>query len=340
MLHHISAMNAPDAWAKATCLVDAALRDKSPSDSRPGRAVRALDFPVITTYERPCERVIFDPVRDANPLFHCFEALWLLAGRDDAAWLDNFVKDYSARFAESDGRQHGSYGVRWRSHFLFDRESVTVIDQLDECVRLLKENKLDRQAVIQMWDPTIDLGVHGLKDKPCNTSAYLRADRGVLDLTVLCRSNDLVWGAYGANVVHFSMLQEYLAARIGILVGQMTQFSNNWHVYDDALNKINAEAAVKASRTYPGIQSLVDHPESFDEELERFLSAPEDGVPFKNRFLSWTARYMWLVNSSRRAGYWGDSLRFANCIEAPDWCKATVEWVQRRIAARERAGHG
>jgi thymidylate synthase len=55
----------------------------------------------------------------------------------------------------------------------------------------------------------------------------------VLDLTVLCRSNDVVWGAYGANAVHFSVLQEYLAGRIGVDVGVMYQFSNNYHGYVD-----------------------------------------------------------------------------------------------------------
>ena len=32
-----------------------------------------------------------------------------------------------------------------------------------------------------------------------------------LCMTVCNRSNDMLWGAYGANVVHMSMLQEFVA---------------------------------------------------------------------------------------------------------------------------------
>lgn len=55
--------------------------------------------------------------------------------------------------------------------------------------------------------------------------------RRVLDMTVVNRSNDLVWGMLGANVVHFSMLQEYLANRLEVVVGKYHHITNNLHVY-------------------------------------------------------------------------------------------------------------
>lgn len=223
--------------------------------------------PVATVYERPWERVLLDPRRDANPFFHLFESLWLLAGRDDARWLDRFVGDFSSRFAQPDGRLHGSYGRRWRSHFPRNfcnpssaDAATSSLDQLDEVVRLLRNNPADRQAVLTMWDPAADLGVPGLHDRPCNTHVYLRMreepsgvppvegapffnsiaalPRRVLDITVCCRSNDAVWGAYGANAVQFSVLQEYLAGRVGVAVGNYYQISHNFHVYVDALERI------------------------------------------------------------------------------------------------------
>jgi hypothetical protein len=40
-------------------------------------------------------------------------------------------------------------------------------------------------------------------------------------MTVTNRSNDLCWGMLGANYVHFTILQEYLAARLGVVGRQI-----------------------------------------------------------------------------------------------------------------------
>ena len=91
----IHARNVNDAWPQAIHLVaDAGVMQ----ETRAGSAM-VVPHPVATVYAKPAERVLFDPVRDANPIFHHFEALWMLAGRDDADWLDRFVSDFSARFA-------------------------------------------------------------------------------------------------------------------------------------------------------------------------------------------------------------------------------------------------
>ena len=55
-------------------------------ESRNGPVV-VFPEPVTTVCERPEERVLFHCERDANPFFHLFEALWMLAGRNDLAYL-------------------------------------------------------------------------------------------------------------------------------------------------------------------------------------------------------------------------------------------------------------
>src|SRR5690606_24922772 len=199
----IEARNVNDAWPQA---IDYILSNGTRRQSRNGDVI-SVDVPVATVYQKPMERVLFDPVRDANPLFHLNEALWMLAGSDNAYWLDQFVGDFSKRFSEEGGRMHGAYGKRWRSWF-YSVTKGTSIDQLEEAIRLLDNDPYDRQVVISMWDAEADLGVPGLKDRPCNTHIYLRADRyapsdnGIidgaphyvhhLDMTVCCRSNDAV----------------------------------------------------------------------------------------------------------------------------------------------------
>jgi hypothetical protein len=86
-----------------------------------------------------------------------------------------------------------------------------------------------------MWDSRTDLG-HVGKDVPCNTQIYLRVRNNMLDMTVTNRSNDLIWGAMGANLVHMTFLQELIASAIGIPCGEYTVFTNNLHIYKSVPN--------------------------------------------------------------------------------------------------------
>jgi len=326
----IFARNVNDAWREAIYKMDEI------GESEPSRAgdVLVSPFPVVTIYANPIERVLFDPVRDANPIFHLHEALWMIAGYNDATWLDQFVSDFSARFAEPDGRQHGAYGHRWRNHFL--NEETGSMDQLNEVVHLLRANPKDRQAVIQMWDPTVDLGVIGLKDRPCNTQIYLRIVEGALDMCVMCRSNDIVWGCYGANAVHFSLLQEYLAARIGVPMGQLTQFSWNWHMYENTEHLATVEGATAWQEMYPGTIPLVTDVETIDADIRDYVKNPTYAVEHvSNTFLRDTAFPMFMANELRKVRDWDTAISVASSIRAPDWQKATVEWLRRRRDAKK-----
>jgi len=148
----------------------------------------------------------------------------MLAGRNDVKFLASMVPSIK-QFSDDGDVFHGAYGHRWRKWFNFD--------QLKEIADNLKKNPDCRRQVLSMWSATADLS-SGSKDVPCNTHVYFSRDRdGVLNMTVCNRSNDAVWGALGANVVHFSVLQEFLAHQIGCDVGRYWQVTNNLHLYTD-----------------------------------------------------------------------------------------------------------
>jgi len=618
---------------EALCRGVALLRKVGVKQTSRAGDVWVAPSPVTTIFHDPVKRVLFNAHRDANPFFHLFESLWLLAGRDDATWLDQFVGDFSSRFAESDGVLHGSYGHRWRE--------ALGLDQLFEVVEKLKANPDDRQCVLQMWDARDDWHADGeysahsgcndllgnWKDRPClagdtvvwspegdlpiaalaekfaagvkrwpvysvnemskkleirwatncwrsgrrrtvvltfddgtsiratadhvfyvypkrigrngkvsalaakpcrvdklrpgdrvlatqrfsgkkghevikkclagntafrnmqqthnayyrlvygsipedcelhhvdevkrnnkianlepldpgehsrlhkvgdrnpmrnmtaaqhrargrkqsvslkaawakltpmqrvarskglpitnhrivsigpgpiedvydftvpgfhtaivgtgvvthncNTHAYLRVRDGLLDLTVCCRSNDIIWGAYGANAVQFSMLQEYLAARIGVGVGIYYQISNNYHAYD---NVIDWSLGEKNALTDWGWSyrdfcveplALVTNPETFDRELSCFFKRPESFLPldpvlalrtggrneYENLFFPRVA-----VPLYRAIRTWKDKavedrkkLAIQELDSAPaenDWKLAAQQWMQKRI---------
>lgn len=547
-----------------------------PSGSRAGNVV-ALPHPVMTVYRRPWERVLLNEQRDANPFFHLFEALWMLAGRNDGRWLDTWVRNFSSRFADlDDGVIHGAYGHRWRSRPMWG-------DQLATAARLLRDDPNDRRVVVAMWDPATDLAtvhrdvpclagetvlwspegdlpirevaarfdsgelarwpvyavdevskrvslqwatrvwrsgrrkllritfsdgsvirctpdhilyrrgaraaeavpveagslqsgvrvlatrrwtgpkghetfkrqlgdntsfsnmvpthqeyarlvlgvvppghdVHHLNEDKrdnrwenlevishgehsrrhrliknpmryltpeqhaaravkqaaslretwarrkeemadnhvvvsveedvaedvydftvpeghtalvgtgivvhnCNTHIYPRIVDGRLDLTVMCRSNDAIWGAYGANAVHFSVLQEWMAAQVGVPVGRMYQLSNNFHAYLNVLGRVGVpdedEPNPYATRQVISIP-MVTSPGEWDTDLAGFMEDPAAEEEYANPWFSTVAQPMFLLHRGWREG--------RTLVDIPpgttvDWFRAGLAWVQRR----------
>ncbi len=201
--------------------------------ARKSRAGNVIEYPepVTTVYSRPRERVLFGYERNANPFFHFMEGLWMLDGRNDVKGVASYVKRMET-YSDDGKILQGAYGHRWRNHF--------GIDQLLSVIHKLQVSPKDRRVVLTMWDPTTDLGIgqRHSKDLPCNTHIYFKIRDNHLLMTVCCRSNDIIWGAYGANVVHMSMLQEFVANALGVEVGNYTQISDSYHAYEDIYTEL------------------------------------------------------------------------------------------------------
>lgn len=326
------------------------LRDNSSKNiwmtraSRNGRVYEAT-APVTTVYGAPMERVLFSEKRDANPFFHLFESLWILAGRSDVAFLDYFnsrIREYS-----DDGKTfHAPYGYRIRRHFRWD--------QLVDVVRLINEDKHTRRAVISIWDAYKDLGTKS-KDIPCNDTLFFKArpvaDDGeplFLDLTVCCRSNDVIWGAYGANAVQFSFILEVVAAATGLQVGTYHQISDSYHVYVDnpafqrMLNGHDWNADLYARNvvsTYPlrndispgevGVRRFLECVEHFCEEAVMRNSALEYGMSqgFIGKVcVPMLAAWRMYKGGAVRPAY----LYLKTQDQSNDWIRVGTQWMQRR----------
>lgn len=300
---------------------------------RGGKVTREFLMPVATTYMRPWRRVLFSDVRDANPFFHLMESLWMLAGRDDAEWISQFSSNIG-QFAEDDGHFHGAYGHRWRYRFN--------IDQLQVVGNMLRRNPDTRRAVLSMWNPLDDIGAEK-RDIPCNTHIYFKIREGKLNMTVCCRSNDIIWGAYGANAVHFSVLQEYLAAGIGCDIGTYTHVSDSYHYYleNPTAKKLIAGAAYGERDYYAGhgytpsriattaiINGTV---EQWRDDLNHFFSTDwDDPIPYQDTFFNRTAYIMRDAWRNWKRGDIDTALHLARNIGSPDWAIACTEWLQRR----------
>ena len=311
---------------------------------RKSRSGRVIEYPtpVMTVYKCPEERVLFYPSRDANPFFHLFEALWMLGGRDDLEYLEQF-NSRMADFSDDGVSLHGAYGYRWREYFSRD--------QLNLIVDHLKYDPDSRRAVLQIWAPN-DLqkvvDQPKCKDVPCNTQVYFKVKNDKLDMTVTCRSNDIIWGTYGANAVHFSILQEYMASKLKLSIGAYYHLSDSFHAYEgvyektlDVLHQKNSGDTLWYD-SYLGLNKGMHYsPEPMFTELEHididvhnFLTAPlhvtERHVRYYNAFFPETAVPMLRAWKDHKKKDYDSAFKHLKDIPALDWKKAAVEWLERK----------
>lgn len=203
------------------------IRDGERVDVRGRMTVELLDC--VTEVHAPWDPCILMPSRRWNPWLAMSEGLWILAGRNDVAALKPY-NSHIVDFSDNGETMYGAYGKR-------------MFNQIDPLINRLKADPSDRRAVLQIWDARSDEldtmpGIQGdltapSKDPPCNNLVYFKLRDNKLHMTVICRSNDIHWGLYAVNLPTFAMLQQYIAARLGVGLGIQRHLSNSLHFYVD-----------------------------------------------------------------------------------------------------------
>jgi len=313
-------------------------------DSRNG-PVRKSVLPVSITYGCPRERVLFHTERDCNPFFHLFEAVWMLVGADKVAWLAKF-NSQMMEYSDDGVTLVSAYGARWNT-------------MLDETVRKLKSDRTTRRAYIPIFWP--DDAYRNGKDIPCNVgvSFHIR-NKSILDITVFNRSNDMIYGALGANVVQFSMFQEFVAKLAGLEIGYYTQTSSNFHMYSDfeitkklkdtplsKMRQIDPYTFAVAPSTYRVINT---EKTLWMQDAAQFMTQYTWGnVAITTPYFKWNDPFFEHVAAPMYRAWhvWKHDKNFdlakniaKHEIEAPDWSLAAWEWLDRRALrhAEKNAG--
>jgi hypothetical protein len=159
-------------------------------------------------------------------------------------------------------------------------------------------------------------------------------------MTVFNRSNDLIWGSLGANVVHFSFLQEYMACALDCRVGLYHQVSNNLHVYEanwkpekwmrdtTADYARDREDQAVQGGVLPSPLKLVRDREQFDHEVKSFIN--DFKQPWSESFLLNIAQpMMWAFECHKERNYGGAYL-LLDKVRAEDWREAGLNWIRKR----------
>lgn len=70
------------------------------------------------------------------------------------------------------------------------------------------------------------------------------------------RSNDIIWGASAVNIFNYTFMQEYMAAILGLEVGNYFHFADNFHYYDRHKEMVEQLSEIK---------EVVDEPYTYDK---------------------------------------------------------------------------
>jgi len=161
------------------------------------------------------------------------EVIWIITGRSDSNFLKAFFPSI-IKFAGNEVNFHGAYGNRLRQHF-------GIGDQLQRAYEVLLNDPLNRQVVLTIWDPSLDLpnpnGSPQSKDIPCNIVSLLKIRNDRLEWMQIMRSNDLYKGLPN-NIVQFTSLQEILAGWLGVEPGEYNHVSDSLHVYEHEIQYV------------------------------------------------------------------------------------------------------
>jgi len=320
----------------APVLYDRMHRHGVPVNTRNGPALRLPGVTTITL-RHPWERVNFGAERDANPFFHLIESVAMLAGDtgNDVELLSYFAKNMLL-FSDDGQRYNAFYGTRARAYRVSDQ-----IDQLKEVCKILHADPESRQAVICLWDPDLDLGTK-TKDKACNLTMIFEVENGRVNMTTFNRSNDAIWGGVtGANVVHLSFFQEYVACALDLQMGVWHHSSANLHVYlnnpkwpavlgDDLRNLLYPDAG--QTRLFTGYADEFDRNVThFLAELKGNIDGSVDGfTPRGNPFLDCTVLPMAVAFICWKNGEKDLAYRSLQMVGSLDWRTAGLIWFKRR----------
>lgn len=315
---------------------------------------RALTFPgpVTICYEKPMERCVLYPERGWPAASFLMEAIWMMAGRNDLATVEPYLPRLK-QYSDDGVTLAGAYGHRWRRAF--------GADQLGPLVQMLRDDKTTRRAVLQMWSPELDLfGPKNSKDKCCNLSIAfrVRGEEDLLDMTVFCRSNDVIYGTTGANAVHFGVLHEYVAAASGYQPGRYYQISNDMHIYEALweryghIDRDHNNPYDESWSTSVKPVALVEFPEHFLRDCEAFaagippVSEHPEGHHYFNRSFEGlliplrdtvrTLRDKTKPPLMRLEGAYKIMDTLTGAYSGSDWAEATEVWIESRFVSSKQ----
>lgn len=233
----IEARSADEAWRQAARIL---LKTGSRQPSRQGLTKEVLG--VAMSLAEPQDRLVRS--RPINPAFAIAETIWILSGSNQPAFVE-FWNPRMRRYVDPRTRVlHGAYGARLGLRPRLSSIAAARLrpangdarnqsDQLREAEAVLRRDPTSRQVVLQIWESDRDFPnpLPRSPDIPCNIMSHLLVRNNRLEWLQVMRSNDIVWGL-PYNLFQWTVIQETLAAWLGLRAGKFTLVVDSLHVYE------------------------------------------------------------------------------------------------------------
>jgi len=126
------------------------------------------------------------------------------------------------KMADSNRNVNSNYGWQWQRN-----------NQIDYVCAKLRQNPNTRHAAISIYDAKEWSSYQ--KDTPCTYAVQFTILNDKLNMSVYMRSNDL-WYGFCNDQYQFSMLQQMVAKRLSIEIGNYYHHAHNLHLYNNKIN--------------------------------------------------------------------------------------------------------
>ncbi len=210
------------------------------------------------------------------------ELLWFINGSTSSQLLsDKGVKIWDANGSREaldklgfQERQVGDlgpvYGFQWR-HWGAEYQGPSAdysgkgIDQLAECIRLIKTNPNDRRIVMSAWNPS-DLTKMALP--PCHMFCQFYVANGELSCLMYQRSCDMGLGV-PFNIASYALLTHLVAQVCGLKAGEFIHSMGDTHVYLNHIPQLK-EQLTRQPKSFPTLKINPSVKEIGDFKFEDF----------------------------------------------------------------------
>ena len=224
-------------------------------------------FPLLTTKKMYTKAIIE-------------ELLWFLNGKTDAVllqdkgikiWDGNSSREYLDSIGLIDNRVGDCgpiYGFNFRHygakyHDCDTDYSGKGYDQVQECLRLIKEEPNSRRIIINLWNPNI-------LDKsclpPCHVLYQFTVNDGELSCSMYQRSGDFGLGI-PFNIASASLLTHIFAKLCNLKVGEFIHTIGDCHIYENHLKSLT-EQILRHPSVFPTLK-IRDNNQSEIEDFTR-----------------------------------------------------------------------
>ena len=174
--------------------------------------------------ENPSERIITTPWRKWSAKYAEREWEWYLSKNRSVEDIKKYAPIWDCMHG-GDNIVNSNYGWQWSRN-----------GQLDKIIEQLKAHRYTRQAWISIYDGK-EKDDYAF-DTPCTIAIGFHVDTvddTKLNMTVIMRSNDLVFG-FCNDQYCFSMLQQMVCERLDLKMGTYYHFAHDMHIYERHFN--------------------------------------------------------------------------------------------------------